>query len=187
MSRPDSAPSMPYPHFKEIPSDIFARASRVKLAVFDVDGVLTDGKLWYSDDGRELKAFHVQDGFGLKHLIANGIEVAIITGRTSHIVTERTAELGIAHVYQDQGDKLACFTQIVSALRLSHEQCCYTGDDVPDLPVMQAVGLSIAVANAHPTVLGTAHWRTKLSGGNGAAREVCDLLLLSQGKLDAAR
>jgi 3-deoxy-D-manno-octulosonate 8-phosphate phosphatase (KDO 8-P phosphatase) len=174
---------MPYPNFNEIPSDIRARASRVKLAVFDVDGVLTDGKLWYSDNGRELKAFNVQDGFGLKHLIANGIEVAIITGRTSHIVTERTAELGIAHVYQDQGDKLACFELIVSALGLVHEQCCYTGDDVPDLPVMQAVGLSIAVANAHPSILAAAHWQTKLTGGNGAAREVCDLLLSAQDRL----
>jgi 3-deoxy-D-manno-octulosonate 8-phosphate phosphatase (KDO 8-P phosphatase) len=175
---------MPYPHFKDISPNIRERASRVKLAVFDVDGVLTDGKLWYSDDGRELKAFHVQDGFGLKRLIANGIEVAIITGRTSHIVTERTAELGIAHVYQDQGDKLACFEQIVTALGLTHEQCCYTGDDVPDLAVMRAVGLSIAVANAHPSILSAAHWQTTLAGGDGAAREVCDLLLSSQGKLD---
>jgi 3-deoxy-D-manno-octulosonate 8-phosphate phosphatase (KDO 8-P phosphatase) len=167
--------------------DIRERAARVKLAVFDVDGVLTDGKLWFSDDGRELKAFHVHDGFGLKRLIANGIEVAIITGRISHIVTERTAELGIAHVYQDQDDKLACLERIVSALKLTHEQCCYTGDDVPDLPVMREVGLSIAVANAHSSILDHAHWQTKLAGGNGAAREVCDLLLSAQGKLDAPR
>ncbi len=175
---------MPYPHFNEISSDIRARAARVKLAVFDVDGVLTDGKLWYSDDGRELKAFNVQDGFGLKRLMANGIEVAIITGRISHIVTERTAELGIAHVYQDQDDKLACFERIVSALKLSPEQCAYTGDDVPDLPVMRTVGLSIAVANAHPSILDHAHWQTRLAGGSGAAREVCDLLLSSQGMLE---
>jgi 3-deoxy-D-manno-octulosonate 8-phosphate phosphatase (KDO 8-P phosphatase) len=178
---------MPYPHFNELSSDIRARASRVKLAVFDVDGVLTDGKLWFSDDGRELKAFHVQDGFGLKRLMANGIEVAIITGRISHIVTERTAELGIAHVYQDQGDKLACFEQIIAALNLTPEQCAYTGDDVPDLPVMRAVGLSIAVANAHPSIVGHSHWQTRLAGGHGAAREVCDLLLLSQAKLGDAR
>ena len=174
---------MPYAHFKDISPHVRERASRVKLAVFDVDGVLTDGKLWYSDDGRERKAFHVQDGFGLKRLIANGIEVAIITGRISHIVTERTAELGIAHVYQGQDDKLACFEQIIAALGLTREQCCYTGDDVPDLPVMRAVGLSIAVANAHPSILDHIHWRTKLAGGEGAAREVCDLLLSAQGKL----
>ena len=173
---------MPYPHFIEISSDIRARAARVKLAVFDVDGVLTDGKLWYAADGTELKAFNVQDGFGLKRLMANGIEVAIITGRISHIVTERTAELGIAHVYQDQDDKLACFGQIIAALKLLPEQCAYTGDDVPDLPVMRTVGLSIAVANAHPSILDHAHWQTRLAGGNGAAREVCDLLLSAQGK-----
>ena len=173
---------MPYPHFNEFSSDIRTRAARVKLAVFDVDGVLTDGKLWYAADGTELKAFNVQDGFGLKRLMANGIEVAIITGRISHIVTERTAELGIAHVYQDQDDKLACFGQIIAALKLSPEQCAYTGDDVPDLPVMRTVGLSIAVANAHPSILDHAHWQTRLAGGNGAAREVCDLLLSAQGK-----
>ncbi len=174
---------MLHPHFKDLPPEIKNRAARVKLAVFDVDGVLTDGKLLYSDDGRERKAFHVHDGVGLKALIANGIEVAIITGRISHIVTERTAELGIAHVYQDQDDKLACFEQIISALGLTREQCCYTGDDLPDLPVMRVVGLSIAVANAHPSILDDIHWQTKLAGGEGAAREVCDLLLSAQGKL----
>src|SRR5690349_20770473 len=103
-------------------ADIRARAARVKLAVFDVDGVLTDGKLWYAADGHELKAFHVHDGLGLKRLLANGIEVAIITARLSPLVTERMAELGVAHVYQGQSDKLACFEQLRSALKLDTDE-----------------------------------------------------------------
>ncbi|MEP6484340.1 MAG: 3-deoxy-manno-octulosonate-8-phosphatase KdsC [Rudaea sp.] len=176
---------MPYAHFKDLPQTILDRAARVKLAVFDVDGVLTDGKLWFSDDGRELKAFCVQDGLGLKRLIANDIEVAIITGRMSPIVTERTAELGIAHVYQGQDDKLACFNEIIDALKLTPEQCSYCGDDAPDVPVMRRVGLGIAVANAHPSARDHAHWHTLHRGGDGAVREVCDLLLFAQGKTDA--
>ena len=173
------------PPINDIPADILARAARVKLAVFDVDGVLTDGRLLYTDDGRELKAFHVHDGLGLKRLMANGIEVGIITSRMSHMVTERTAELGIAHVYQGQDDKLACYEQLIHALKLEPEQTCYCGDDLPDLRVMLRVGLAIAVANAQRAVSERAHWRTRQRGGEGAAREVCDLLLAAQGKADS--
>ncbi len=173
---------MPYPDLNAIPADIHQRASRIRLALFDVDGVLTDGRLFYSDDGRELKAFHVHDGLGLKRLIANGIEVGIITSRMSHMVTERTAELGIAHVYQGQTDKLACYEELIHALKLEAGQTSYCGDDLPDLRVMARVGLSIAVANAHPFVSERAHWHTRLRGGEGAVREVCDLLLAAHGK-----
>jgi len=176
---------MPYSDLNDLPTDIRDRAAKVRLAVFDVDGVLTDGKLCYSDDGRELKSFHVHDGFGLKRLMANGIEVAIITSRMSHMVTERTAELGIAHVYQGQGDKAACFEQLIHALKLQPEQTCYCGDDLPDLRVMLRAGLAIAVANAHPSIAERAHWRTQRRGGEGAAREVCDLLLAVQGKAES--
>ena len=169
----------------DLPSDIRDRAARVRLAVFDVDGVLTDGKLWYADDGREMKAFHTHDGLGLKRLLANGIEVAVITARLSHIVTERMAELGVAHVYQDQKDKRACFAHLLHALKLEPTQVAYTGDDLPDLAVMQEVGLAVAVANAHAWVRERAHWRTRLTGGAGAAREVCDLILGAQGKGEA--
>lgn len=170
---------------QEIPADLRTRAARVKLAVFDVDGVLTDGKLWYAEDGHELKAFHVHDGLGLKRLLANGIEVAIITARLSPLVTERMAELGVAHVYQGQSDKLACFEQLRGALKLGADECAYTGDDLPDLKVMTRVGLAIAPANAHPWVSARAHWHTRNAGGAGAAREVCDFLLSAQGKADA--
>ena len=162
--------------------DILQRAARIKLAVFDVDGVLTDGRLWYAEDGHELKAFHAHDGLGLKRLRANGVEVAIITARISHLVAARMADLGIIHVYQGQEDKRACFDQLLHALQLDAGQCAYTGDDLPDLCVMSAVGLAIAVANAHPAVLANSHWQTRREGGSGAAREVCDLLLDAQGK-----
>lgn len=166
----------------DIPTDIRERAARIRLAIFDVDGVLTDGRLWYAEDGHELKAFHVHDGLGLKRLRANGVEVAIITSRISHLVAQRTGELGIAHVYQGQEDKQVSFAQLLHALDLGADQCAYTGDDLPDLAVMHQVGLSIAVANAHPWVRERAHWRTRLAGGAGAAREVCDLILCAQGK-----
>ncbi len=164
----------------DIPAEIMDRARRVKLAVFDVDGVLTDGRLWYSDDGRELKSFNVKDGLGLKRLLANGIEVAIITARHSPMVTERTAELGIAHVHQGQDDKLACFNGLLQALELAADEVAYTGDDLPDLGPMMCVGLAIAVADAHATVRERAHWHTSLPGGSGAVREVCDLILTAQ-------
>ncbi|MEZ5460586.1 3-deoxy-manno-octulosonate-8-phosphatase KdsC [Dokdonella sp.] len=168
-----------------IPTDILERAARVRLAVFDVDGVLTDGHLWYSEDGHELKAFHVHDGLGLKRLLANGVEVAIITARISHLVAQRMADLGVAHVYQGQEDKLSCFKQLLKALQLQADQCAYTGDDLPDLAVMSRVGLAVAVADAHPWVRDRAHWCTGRKGGCGAAREVCDLLIAAQGKADA--
>ncbi|MBU6198975.1 MAG: 3-deoxy-manno-octulosonate-8-phosphatase KdsC [Xanthomonadaceae bacterium] len=176
---------MSYSHLNDLPADIRERAAKIRLALFDVDGVLTDGRLHYSDDGREAKAFHVHDGFGLKRLMANGIEVGIITARLSHMVTERTAELGIAHVYQAQDDKLACYEQLIHALKLTPEQCAYCGDDLPDLPILQRVGLAIAVANAHPWVRERARWRTQARGGEGAVREVCDLLLAAHGKAES--
>jgi 3-deoxy-D-manno-octulosonate 8-phosphate phosphatase (KDO 8-P phosphatase) len=169
----------------DLPTDIRDRAARVRLAIFDVDGVLTDGRLIYAEDGHELKAFHVHDGLGLKRLLANHVEVAVITARMSMIVTERMADLGVAHVYQGQDDKLACFEQLIHALKLEPGEVAYTGDDLPDLAVMQRVGFSIAVANAHPWVRERAHWRTRLHGGAGAAREVCDLILGAQGKGEA--
>ena len=169
----------------DLPADIRERAARIKLAVFDVDGVLTDGTLRYTADGHEIKTFHVHDGLGLKRLLANGIEVAVITARLSNIVTERMAELGVAHVYQDQKDKRSCLEQLLRALQLEPTQAAYTGDDLPDLAAMQCVGLAVAVANAHVWVRERAHWRTRLCGGAGAAREVCDLILAAQGMAEA--
>lgn len=165
--------------------EVIARAARIRLACFDVDGVLTDGKLWYSETGEEIKAFHVHDGLGLKLLRERGIEIALITARDSRPVESRARELGIEHVYQGQKDKLGTFTMLLESFGLTADQASYTGDDLPDLCVMRRAGLSIAVANAHPWVKPHAHWTTRHSGGHGAAREVADLLLMAQGHVDA--
>ncbi|MDQ6648393.1 MAG: HAD-IIIA family hydrolase [Pseudomonadota bacterium] len=170
-----------------IASDVLARAARIRLVVFDVDGTLTDGRLWYGEDGRETKVFHVHDGLGLKRLQANDVQVALITARISHPVALRAEELDIAHVYQGQKDKRHCLRELLDALHLSPEQAAFVGDDLPDLAPMRIAGLAVAVANAHPWIVEQSHWQTRLSGGQGAAREVCDLILLAQGKSDAER
>jgi 3-deoxy-D-manno-octulosonate 8-phosphate phosphatase (KDO 8-P phosphatase) len=174
-------------YLSDLPADVLDRASKVRLAVFDVDGTLTDGRLWYSEDGHEAKLFHVHDGLGLKQLQANGVQVALITARISQPVALRAQELDIAHVYQGQGDKRSCLLELLDALHLAPEQAAFVGDDLPDLPPMRIAGLAVAVANAHPWVAEQAHWQTSKSGGMGAAREVCDLILLAQGKSAAER
>lgn len=171
----------------DLSPDVLERAAKVRLAVFDVDGTLTDGRLWYAEDGHETKVFHVHDGLGLKRLMANGVQVAIVSARISHPVALRAEELDIAHVYQGQGDKRACLQQLLEALNLTPDQVAFVGDDLPDLPPMRMVGLAVAVANAHPWVVEQSHWQTHLSGGHGAAREVCDLILRAQGTEAAER
>ncbi|OOG54428.1 HAD hydrolase family protein [Rhodanobacter sp. C03] len=175
------------PYLANLPADILARAAKVRLAVFDVDGTLTDGRLWYGEGGHETKVFHVHDGVGLKQLQANGVQVALITARISHPVALRAEELDIAHVYQGQADKRACLLELLDALHLTPEQAAFIGDDLPDLPPMRIAGLAVAVANAHPWVVEQAHWQTSKSGGMGAAREACDLILQAQGKSAAER
>ncbi|MDX1570673.1 MAG: HAD-IIIA family hydrolase [Xanthomonadales bacterium] len=164
--------------------ELLERARRVELAVFDVDGVLTDGLLHYTEDGREMKSFCSQDGLGLKHLMKAGVTVAVITGRESPIVTHRMAELGIDHVYQARADKGDTFTHLVSALKLEPGQTLFVGDDLVDLPVMTMAGLAVGVPNGHPRVADFADWITPRAGGRGAARDVCDLLLEARGLLD---
>lgn len=176
-----------FPYLANLPADLLARAAKIRLAVFDVDGTLTDGRLWYGEDGRETKVFHVHDGLGLKRLQANGVQVALITARISHPVALRAEELDISHVYQGQGDKRACLLELLDALHLQPEQVAFVGDDLPDLAPMRLAGLAVAVANAHPWIAEQAHWQTGNRGGEGAAREVCDLILQAQGKSDAER
>lgn len=166
-------------------STVRKKAALVRLAVFDVDGVLTNGRIIYDDSGQELKAFHVQDGLGLKMLMQNGCEVAVITSRISTIVAARMAELGVRHVYQGQADKRACLLSLAKELDLDRDAIAYTGDDLIDLPAMRQCGLAVAVANAHPFVKANADWTTMLAGGSGAVREICDLILQAHGKLDA--
>jgi 3-deoxy-D-manno-octulosonate 8-phosphate phosphatase (KDO 8-P phosphatase) len=165
--------------------EVLARAADVKLVVFDVDGVLTDGRLLLGDNGVEYKAFHSRDGHGMKMLGGTGVELAIITGRRSQLVAERMASLGIVHVHQGHASKLPVFVKLIADLDLAESQVAYVGDDVVDLGIMARVGLAVAVANAHPLVLERAHWHTVNDGGRGAAREVCDLIMYAQGTLDA--
>ena len=164
--------------------DILARAAKTELVIFDVDGVLTDGRLYVTDAGQEIKAFHSRDGHGMKMLQSSGVKIGIITGRTSNIVTHRMNELGIEHVFQGQKDKLPAFDQLISELSLTPEQVAYVGDDVVDLPVMRRVGFAVAVQDAHVMVKKHAHWQTPNCGGRGAARDVCELLMEARGTLD---
>ncbi len=164
--------------------DIIERAARIRLAIFDVDGVLTDGSLFLGDDGQEYKAFHSRDGHGMVMLRATGVALAVITGRRSEVVRLRMEGLGVAHVFQGQRDKLPAYETLRDSLGLADEAIAYVGDDVVDLTVMRRVGLAVAVADAHPLVRRQAHWCTQLSGGRGAVREVCDLIMEAQGTLE---
>jgi 3-deoxy-D-manno-octulosonate 8-phosphate phosphatase (KDO 8-P phosphatase) len=161
------------------------RARQIRMVIFDVDGVLTDGSLCVSDDGREYKAFYARDGLGMQMLLATGVTIGIITGKTSQIVTHRMRMLGIQHVLQGKLDKLPAFQQLCAELQLEPYQVAYVGDDVNDLPVMQEVGLAIAVADAHPRILEVSHWQTTIHGGRGAAREVCEFIMEAQDTLIA--
>ena len=164
--------------------DILAKAAQIKLVVFDVDGVLTDGSLFIGDDGQEYKAFHSRDGLGMKLLRKSGVEIGIITARTSEVVTHRMDNLDIEHVYQGQLEKLPALEELLAKLGLSFEQTAYVGDDIVDLPVMRQVGLAIAVQDAHPLAKQHAHWQTPHGGGRGAARDVCELIMQAQKTLD---
>ena len=163
---------------------VLASAKPIKLAVFDVDGVMTDGHLFLSQDGREYRSFHVRDGLGLVMLKAQDIEVAIITARRSAALVERMQSLGIQHIYQGYQNKGKMMLSLIQKLALTAEQVCYTGDDLIDLSAMRHVGLKIAVANAHQKVREFSDWTTVNNGGQGAVREICEMLLFSQDKLD---
>lgn len=155
-------------------------ARDLRLAVFDVDGVLTDGRLYLLPDGQELKVFDARDGLGIKQLMRSGVEVAIISGRSSSVVEERARLLGINHLFQGHEEKLPVFERLLDALSLSPAQAAFTGDDVLDIPVIEAAGLGIAVADAHPSVRDMADFVTASRGGRGAVREICDLLVAAR-------
>lgn len=159
--------------------------ARIRLAIFDVDGVMTDGRIAYTDDSREIKTFHTRDGLGLKALQSNGIDVAIITARRSSIVARRAAELGIEHVIQGREDKAAALRELIAALSLSAEQCAYTGDDLVDWPAMRQCGFKCAPADASAWIRCRADFVTESPGGHGAVREVCERILADQGLLNA--
>src|SRR5450830_11064 len=166
--------------------DLLQRGKAIKLAVFDVDGVLTDGRLYFLEDGSEFKSFSTLDGQGIKMLMAAGVQTAIISGRKTALVERRAQNLGIPHVYQGREDKLVVLDALLAQLNLSYEQVAYLRDDLPDLPVVRRVGLGMAVANAASFVREHAHGITRARGGDGAAREFCELILQAQGSLEAA-
>lgn len=163
--------------------DILTRTKNIKLVIFDVDGVLTDGSIIIGDDGEEYKAFHSRDGHGMKLLQYTGVEIAIITGRTSKVVEYRMTSLGIKHLYQGQKVKLPAFEELIERLGLTAEQCAYVGDDWVDLSIMKRVGLAITVNDADDVMKEHAHWVTPANGGKGAARQVCELIMKGQGSL----
>jgi 3-deoxy-D-manno-octulosonate 8-phosphate phosphatase (KDO 8-P phosphatase) len=158
------------------------RAANIRMLVLDVDGVLTDGKLYFDHAGNEMKAFNTRDGLGMKALQRSGIEVAVITGRKSEAVAQRMAQLDIRHVYQGREDKLNAFLHLLELTGLDAEQICFAGDDWIDLPVLLRVGLAVSVADAEERVKERVHWVTRRNGGDGAVREICNLILAAQGK-----
>lgn len=156
-------------------------AADVALVIFDVDGVFTDGRLFFGPDGESIKVFHVRDGYGVKRLAAAGVTVAIISGRSSTAVARRMAELGIEHVFQGDHDKVPLYERLIGQLGVPPDAVAFMGDDLPDLPVMQRVGLPAAPANADPAVLAASRWTGTRGGGEGAVREFCDFLLAARG------
>jgi len=163
------------------------KAKNIRLLLLDVDGVLTDGRLYYGNNGEELKAFNIQDGLGIKLLQRNGIQVGIITGRSSELLARRASELGIDLVVQGREDKLTALGEILESKHTSYqmEEIAFLGDDLPDVAVIRRVGLGVAVANATSFVAENAHWQTTTKGGDGAVRELAEMLLQAQGKLES--
>jgi 3-deoxy-D-manno-octulosonate 8-phosphate phosphatase (KDO 8-P phosphatase) len=164
------------------PAAVVERAQAVRLLILDVDGVLTDGSLYFGPQGEALKVFHVRDGHGIKMVQQQGIEVAFLSGRRSDAAFHRARELGVSRFHEGVRDKVAVLEELLAALNLTPQAVAAVGDELVDLPLMLRVGLAVAVADAVPEVIAAAHWVTTLGGGQGAVREVCDLLLKAQGK-----
>ena len=167
--------------------NVLQKAAQIKLVIFDVDGVLTDGSLFIGDDGQEYKAFNSKDGLGMKLLQQSGVPIAIITARQSNVVKIRMESLGIKYLYQGQAHKLPAFEELLERLTIKASEVAYVGDDLIDLPIMTRCGLSIAVADADSLAIENAHWVTQRRGGRGAAREVCELIMAGKGTLKQAQ
>jgi 3-deoxy-D-manno-octulosonate 8-phosphate phosphatase (KDO 8-P phosphatase) len=163
---------------------ILDKARKLKLLILDVDGVLTDGRLFFDAEGNEYKSFHARDGHGIKLLRQTGVEVAVISGRKSNSVALRMKSLGIEYVYQGHENKIAAFNEVIEKIGITPEQAAHVGDDLLDLPIMIRVGFAIAVNDANFAVKQRADWCTSLSGGQGAVREVCDFIMQAQGTFD---
>lgn len=164
------------------PKSVIDAAQKIKLLLLDVDGVLTDGKLYYGNSGEEMKGFDIQDGLGIKLLQKGNIKVGIITGRMSSLLQRRADELGISPVIQGREDKLTALNELLPSLDITLDEIAFIGDDLPDLAVIKRVGLGITVANASSTLAAEASWQTVSTGGNGAVREVAEMILIAQEK-----
>ena len=175
---------MPWSPLPGFPPHLLAAATRIRMACFDVDGTLTDGRLYYDREGNESKAYFVQDGLGLKLLQQHGIHPVLITARNSQSALKRGADLGI-DTQIAVGDKLASVRALCEARGIGLDEVAFMGDDLPDLGPLCAVGLAVAPSNAHPWIAERVHWQTPSAGGKGAARELCDVLLAAQGHVDA--
>ena len=160
---------------------LLERAARIRMLVLDVDGVLTDGRLYFDSQGNEMKAFCTRDGLGMRALLDQGVILALITGRQSEIVAQRAAQLGVQHVYQGRIDKLNAFNELLSDTGMEEQNICYAGDDWIDIPVLDRVGLAVTVADADAVVKNRVHWVTTRPGGHAAVREICDLILAARG------
>ncbi|MGI1944359.1 3-deoxy-manno-octulosonate-8-phosphatase KdsC [Shewanella glacialipiscicola] len=169
-----------------ISEDVWQRAQKIKLLICDVDGVFSDGRIYLSNSGEELKAFHTRDGYGVRSLLTSGFHLAVITGRQSKIVENRMTALGVTHIYQGVDNKFAPYEELLALYGVTPDEVAYIGDDMVDLPVMNVVGLAVSVADGHPYVRQHAHFVTTLNGGHGALRELTDLLLLSQNKFTSS-
>lgn len=167
-------------------SELHTRIARIKLLLLDVDGVLTDGRLFFNNQGDEYKAFNTLDGQGIKILQKSGVKVGIITGRTSELVARRARDLGISILVQGREDKWDALQEILQTHPYALDEIAFMGDDWPDLAVMTRVGLALCVANAHSSVAERAHWQSSQRGGEGAVRAACDLLMQIQGTYEAA-
>ena len=159
-------------------------ATSIKLLLLDVDGVLTDGKLYFGNQGEELKAFNIYDGLGIKLLQRSGVQVGIVTGRQSQLVARRAADLGIHIVVQGREDKLTAIHELQKQHQFNIAEIAYMGDDLPDLTAIREVGLGMTVAHASDIIKSEAKWISTYTGGNGAVREACDLILAAQGSLE---
>ena len=168
-----------------IDKNLFAQLQQIELLVCDVDGVFSDGRIYMGQDGEELKAFHTRDGYGVKALQAIGVQVAVITGRQSNMVEKRMQSLGVQHIYQGCEEKYPAIIAIQAKISVNESQTAAIGDDMPDLGMFKATQCNVCVQDGHPFVASQAHYRTRTKGGFGAVRELCDLILLAKGKLNA--
>jgi len=171
-------------NFKNLDKNILNKAEKIKLLILDIDGVMTNGQLFLDDNFIQTKAFHVRDGFGIRQLIKEGLQIAVITGRESKLVSERIRELGIQYLFQNSPDKLPIYKNLLKNLNLQPENTSFMGDDLIDLPIMTQVGLSACPKDAYPFVLKHSDFISQYKGGKGAVRELCDLILHSKNRLE---